>query len=167
MGSEKRPKTFDSRSRGQQGWGHCAKFGKPLDKACRVAGSGCFSCFQTGHFGRDCPHGAFICFHCNNASRKKADCPRLIGGVVAEPTLATLQMTNGHQGKVEALVLKNRAFQLTFEEERATPDVVTGMYPYHICYFFHCLCLCVCLFTFRVVFSDGFPALVLFDLSAT
>ncbi|KAL7585103.1 uncharacterized protein LOC111888172 [Lactuca sativa] len=40
----------------------------------------------------------------------------------------TLQITNGHQGRTDAPVLKSKDFQLTAEEARAAPDVVTGSF---------------------------------------
>lgn len=49
---------------------------------------------------------------------------------VRAPTPATLRITDGRHGKKNALVVNNRAFLLTIEEARATPDVVTGMYSY-------------------------------------
>ena len=65
--------------------------------------------------------GALICFH------KKADCTRLSRGALVTPTPTTLRIIDGRQGKAEARVVKSRAFQMTIDEARATPDVVTGM----------------------------------------
>ena len=41
---------------------------------------------------------------------------------------ATLRITDDHQGRGEAPVVKSRAFQMTVEEARATPDVVRGSF---------------------------------------
>ena len=41
-GMGKRPKIFDSRSRGQQGGSRCGKCGGTHDGACKVGGSCCF-----------------------------------------------------------------------------------------------------------------------------
>ena len=41
-GSSKRPKVFDSRSRGQHGWGRFGKCNKSHDGACRGGGLGCY-----------------------------------------------------------------------------------------------------------------------------
>ena len=60
---------------------------------------------------------------------------------MAAPMLATMRITNGRQGKEEVPVVKSRAFQLTVGESQAAPDVVTGMYLYHIFYCFPFLCL--------------------------
>lgn len=63
--------------------------------------------------------------------------------------------------------MKSWAFQLTTEEERETPDVVTRMYIYHFFYYFICLCLSLidpCIGTFIV---NGMIAYVLFDSCVT
>ena len=53
---------------------------------------------------------------------------------VKAPAPATLRITDGRQAKAEAPVVRRRAFQLTTEEARAAPDVVTGMTSY-LCYY--------------------------------
>ena len=53
-GSSKGLKVSDSRSRGQHGRSHCGKCGKVHEGTCRVGGSGCFKCIQTGHMSKDC-----------------------------------------------------------------------------------------------------------------
>lgn len=52
---------------------------------------------------------------------------RLSGGAVGAPSLATLRITYDIQGKAEAPMVKSQALQLTTEEARAMPNVVTGM----------------------------------------
>ena len=51
---------------------------------------------------------------------------------MAAPAPATLQITDGQQGKTDAPVVKSRAFQLTAEEAHVAPDVVTGMFLFSI-----------------------------------
>ena len=51
---------------------------------------------------------------------------------IAAPATATLRISDGRQGKVEALVVRSRAFQVIAEEARAAPDVVTSMYLFLI-----------------------------------
>lgn len=50
--------------------------------------------------------------------------------------LSTLRIIDGCQGKADAPVVKSMAFQLTTEEARTAPDVVTSMYLYHLFYCF-------------------------------
>lgn len=52
--------------------------------------------------------------------------------LVQEPTSTTLQITDGHRGKVEAPKSRVRAFQLTVDKARVALDVVTGMYSFII-----------------------------------
>ena len=72
-----------------------------------------------------------IFFHCNQRGHKKTNSPRLTTATTAAPaaapTPATMRVTDGQKAKVEAPVVRSRTFQLTAEEARAAPDVVTGM----------------------------------------
>lgn len=52
-GSKKKPKNFDSRSRGQQGRSHYGKCGKTHDVIFRVGGSDYYKCSKIDHFNRD------------------------------------------------------------------------------------------------------------------
>ena len=121
-GSGKRPKVFDFRPRGQHGCSHCGKFDKAHEGACRVGGSGCFKCGQTGHIGKDytvtttAPVSGHICFHCNQRGHKRAQCSSLIAtatGPVSAPAPTTLRITDGRQGWTEASAVKSMAFHLT------------------------------------------------------
>ena len=69
-----------------------------------------------------------ICFHCNQRGYKKSYCLSLsVAGKVVATAPATLRITEGRQGRSEALVVKSRDFQMTAEEAHVTLDVVTGM----------------------------------------
>ena len=117
-GSCKRPKVLDMRSRSQQGKDHCGKCDRTHKGACMVGGSSCFSCGRTGHIGRDCtattittPVSYPISFHCNQRAHKKARCSSFtVAGSVSSTVPATLRITDSRLGKVDALVVKSRAF---------------------------------------------------------
>ena len=95
-----------------------------------------------------------ICFQCNQRGHKKSQCPSLAAaGKVSAPAPATLRITDGRQGRVETPVAKSRAFQLTAEEARATPDVVTGMY-FSLIYAFIIDCFLWLYVLYRVVLSE-------------
>ena len=72
-----------------------------------------------------------------------------VSASVKAPAPATLRITDGRQGKAEAPVVRSQAFQLTTEEARVAPDVVTGMvlfplfYLYDVMILMCALCICV------------------------
>lgn len=100
-----------------------------------VGGSRCFKCGKTSHFSKDYAAtvtsqvSRLIFFHLDQRGNKKADSSSLIvGGAVVAPASVTLRITNGRQGKAEALVLRSQDFQLTVEEAHTMSYVVMGMY---------------------------------------
>lgn len=55
------------------------------------------------------------------------------------PASTTLRITDGCEGKVETLIVKIMAFELSVEEARANPDVVMSMFSiYSLFYYFLC-----------------------------
>ena len=150
--SGKKPKGSDGRPKGQSGPSRCRRCGRPHEGACRMGSSGCYKCGKFGHISRDCTAPAtviqtseLLCFHCNQRGHKKANCPMLTASApVKAPAPATLRITDGRQGKAEAPVVRSRAFQLTAEEARAAPDVVTGMISSFYLLFFRCYDIDMC-----------------------
>ena len=57
----------------------------------------------------------------------KAQCTLLAAKLVQAPTLATLWINDGSQGKSEPPRARGCAFRLTVKEARTTLDVVAGM----------------------------------------
>lgn len=53
----------------------------------------------------------------------------------------TLRITDGRQGRAEARKARDRSFQLTAEEARAMPDVVTSMISFIIMSSYFIVCL--------------------------
>ncbi|KAL7608806.1 hypothetical protein Lser_V15G12358 [Lactuca serriola] len=112
------------------------KCGNMHEGACKAGISGCFKCGRTGHMSRDCTATTntttisnLVCFQYNQRGHKRAQCPGLAAaGQVAAPDPATLRITDGHQGRVEAPTARSRAFQLTAEDAREAPDVVMGSF---------------------------------------
>ena len=112
VGQAKKSKTSESPSKGYEGRGWCAKCGKSHSRACRVAGSGCYSCGQSGHVIRDCPKKGLICFHCNQTGHKRVNCPMLQGGggAMATPAPNIMRITDGLPTKADSPTMKSRAF---------------------------------------------------------
>ena len=60
---------------------------------------------------------------------ENANCSSFLAArLVVTPAPATLRITDGRQGKADAPVIRIMDFQLTAEEARIAPDVVTSMY---------------------------------------
>ena len=99
----KKPKGFDSRSKGQQVVSRYGKCSRSHDGFCRAGGSGCYKCNKIRHFRKDfivaitTTHTLdLICFHCNQMGHKKANCPSLASrGPVVALAPATLQILEG------------------------------------------------------------------------
>ena len=104
----------------------CYKCGKPdhLSRDCKVTAKLCFRCFQPGHFANECPVPTR---------------PAQISGS------APVKIVDGTSVKKnDAPKSRGRVFQLTAEEAKVEPDVVTGIF-----------------------YVNSMPALVLFDTGAT
>lgn len=67
-------------------------------------------------------------FAYNQTVHVKVDCPLLIARLVHTPTPATLHIIDSHQGKVKAPMAMVCSYQLTIEEGREVPGIVTTMY---------------------------------------
>lgn len=122
---------------GYQGRVCYAKWGRTHEGSYREKERGCFSCSQDGHFSWDFPQDSIsMFFHYNQVGHNKVDCPRLIGGVVTVRALATLRITDGHEGRAESPLVRNWAFQLQTNETRVPPHAIVGMFHF---YFLHAL----------------------------
>lgn len=67
---------------------------------------------------------------------KKDECLRLMSGVVEAPALDTLRIIDSREGRVDAPIVRGRAFQLHAEETQVPSDVVTSIYHIHLLHAF-------------------------------
>ncbi|KAJ9541425.1 hypothetical protein OSB04_027931 [Centaurea solstitialis] len=143
------------RSDGRRGFPGCPKCGKNHSGEYRLAEAVCFKCGKPGHRSRECGIPPRVCFHCFQPGHIKPNCPQLVGATAAAapatapvvaPAFSTMRFTDGSSGKRigPSSTSRGRVFQLTAEEAKVEPDVVTGVFP-----------------------VNGRPALVLFNSGAT
>ncbi|KAJ9546624.1 hypothetical protein OSB04_019167 [Centaurea solstitialis] len=143
-----------AKSDGRRGFSGCPKCGKNHSGECRLSELVCFRCGKPGHRSRECGTAPRVCFHCFQPGHLKPNCPQLVGATAAAPvtapvvtpTSSTMRFIDGSSGKKNgpSSTSRGRVFQLTAEEAKVEPDVVTGIFP-----------------------VNGRPALVLFDSGAT
>lgn len=116
--------------------------GKGHEGTCRAT-MVCYLCGKEGHNAKDYLKGLQVHFSYNHAIHVKAECPLLASRLVQTPVPATLDIIDSYHGKVEASKAHNRAFQLTTEEAKTTPDVV-GMclFTFLLSYLMYMLMLC-------------------------
>ncbi|KAJ9563463.1 hypothetical protein OSB04_008623 [Centaurea solstitialis] len=121
---------------------NCPKCGRHHLGECRMGSGTCFKCGQPGHFSKDCKVTMRLCFKCFRPSHVANECPQSDGATQTSGVAPVKTESSGK--KVEAPRTRARVFQLTAEEAREEPDVVTGTFP-----------------------VNSVPALVLFDSGAS
>lgn len=109
----------------------------------------------------DCAQGLRVFFQCDQASYVKANYLLLTTRLVQAPTLTTLQITDGRQGRVEALKGRGRSYQLTTKEARGCLISLLVCTYIYSCYInLHAYVYFLCFGTFLV---NSMHALVLFE----
>ncbi|KAJ9553882.1 LOW QUALITY PROTEIN: hypothetical protein OSB04_017927 [Centaurea solstitialis] len=121
---------------------NCPKCGRHHLGECRMGSGTCFKCGQPGHFSKDCKVTMRLCFKCFRPGHVANECPHSDGATQTSGVAPVKTESSGK--KAEAPRTRARVFQLTAEEAREEPDVVTGTFP-----------------------VNSVPALVLFDSGAS
>ncbi|KAK9049844.1 hypothetical protein SSX86_031187 [Deinandra increscens subsp. villosa] len=94
---------------------------------CKICGRGhpgeclfkdrpCLNCGKKGHLVSNCPSEVVRCFNCYQTGHKKPNCPKLMGE------------GSRSGGKTEIPRATGRAFQLTADEAKIDPNVVSGTF---------------------------------------
>ena len=73
---------------------------------------------------------------------KKADCPILRGGAVSAPSLVTLRISVGREGRAGALTAKSLALQCQSVDVRVSSDVDTYMLSFALFMFLSVFYIC-------------------------
>ncbi|KAJ9557277.1 hypothetical protein OSB04_011891 [Centaurea solstitialis] len=107
----------------------CQRCGKNHVGRCNIEPSSvrCFCCGEVGHVRTTCPRKEEACYSCGVLGHKQRNCPR---GKGAESKASVQRPTMGGASsqKEEVPKAQARAFQITAEEARDEPDVVTGIF---------------------------------------
>ncbi|KAJ0686073.1 putative RNA helicase transcription factor interactor and regulator CCHC(Zn) family [Helianthus annuus] len=94
----------------------CKTCGKLHTGECLKGKKGCYNCGQEGHPYYRCPNPSRTCYNCFQPGHIKAECPKL------------QQKTDKEARKEEAPRAKGRMFQITTEEAKDHPNVVSGIF---------------------------------------
>ncbi|XP_022003252.1 uncharacterized protein LOC110900688 [Helianthus annuus] len=114
----KKPKQHDTRTKGGSKGSipPCKTCGKLHTGECLMGKKGCYNCGQEGHPYFKCPSPVRTCFNCFTPGHVKADCPKL------------KQQGQKDEKKNENQKARGRMFQITTEEAKASPNVVSGIF---------------------------------------
>ncbi|XP_021985575.1 uncharacterized protein LOC110881701 [Helianthus annuus] len=91
----------------------CKTCGKHHSGECLSGKKGCYKCGQEGHPYYRCPENPKACYNCKQTGHIKAECPKL------------QQEAKKDGKKDESSKACGRMFQLTSDEAKASPDVVS------------------------------------------
>ncbi|XP_024962102.1 uncharacterized protein LOC112502434 [Cynara cardunculus var. scolymus] len=106
----------------------CNKCNKRHRGECRAGSLTCYKCDKPGHTVRECPKGK-TCYECGATGHLRPDCPKHRNG--ATPHVKTVNNGFGKRSDNRKELPKGhgRAYNMTLEEAKETPDVVSGMFP--------------------------------------
>ncbi|XP_022019554.1 uncharacterized protein LOC110919591 [Helianthus annuus] len=91
----------------------CKTCGKLHTGECLLGKKGCYKCGEEGHTSYKCPNNPKTCFNCFQKGHIKSKCPKL-------------QQGSKKEGKnEESSKAKGRMFQITSEEAKSHPNVVS------------------------------------------
>ncbi|XP_021985140.1 uncharacterized protein LOC110881075 [Helianthus annuus] len=103
----------------------CKTCGKLHTGECLLGKKGCYKCGKEGHSSYQCPNNPKTCFHFFEKGHIKTECPKL------------QQESKKEDKKQESSKAKGRMFQITSEEAKVHPNVVSGIFllnfmPVHV-----------------------------------
>ncbi|KAI3787689.1 hypothetical protein L2E82_00022 [Cichorium intybus] len=88
----------------------------------------CYQCGKTGHMARDCLEKNRVCFNCGESGHIRPDCPKPRTDSRREIPRAGRGDNRGDRRDRGGGNVRTRAFQMTVEEARERPDVITGIF---------------------------------------
>ncbi|KAJ9541893.1 hypothetical protein OSB04_028399 [Centaurea solstitialis] len=142
--SNKKFKGTMQRSEGKREYPKCSKCGRNHSGECRLSLITCYKCGKTSHSSRDYRVTARLCFRCFQPGHFAHEFPNAAASTQISGAAPLKAIEAGPAKKVEIPKGRARVFQLTAEEAKVEPEVVTGIFP-----------------------VNSKPALVLFDAGAS
>ncbi|KAJ9556038.1 hypothetical protein OSB04_010652 [Centaurea solstitialis] len=139
----KRPKPLGPRVEVKKEVPRCVACGRMHWGACRLGSGTCFKCRKAGHMSRDCKETVRMCFKCLELGHIASQCPKA-GPSQSSGAVPVKTAEASTVKKVDPPRTRARVYQLTAEEAKEEPDVVTGIFS-----------------------VNSVPALVLFDSGAS
>ncbi|XP_035845155.1 uncharacterized protein LOC118491458 [Helianthus annuus] len=94
----------------------CKTCGKLHTGECLLGKKGCYKCGKEGHSSYQCPTSPKTCFNCFEKGHIKSECPKL------------QQESRKEDKKQEGSRAKGRMFQITSEEAKSHPNVISGIF---------------------------------------
>ncbi|XP_022007755.1 uncharacterized protein LOC110907029 [Helianthus annuus] len=94
----------------------CKNCGKHHSGECLLGKKGCYKCGQEGHPYYKCPNKPKTCYNCHQTGHIITECPKLQQGTKKEGK------------KEEPSKARGRMFQITSDEAKTHPDVVSGIF---------------------------------------
>ncbi|KAJ9556412.1 hypothetical protein OSB04_011026 [Centaurea solstitialis] len=140
----KKFKTANQKGEARKDHPRCSRCGKNHPGECRMGSGTCYKCGKPGDISRDCKVEPKMCFKCFRPGHFANECPTVVVSTEILGSIPIKAIEGGSSKKVEAPKTRARVFQLTADEAKAEPGMVTGIF-----------------------LVNSMPALVLFDTGAS